>query len=218
MTLSRQEPARKKGARINQKVRTRAAIVRAATELVREGSPPSMPDAAERALVSVATAYRYFPSADDLWFEASAAAVTFEPVLAEIDDAIRAAGDDPIARLEVLIERVGFWMLDDQVPFRRLAKAALDQWFHQADVGDADRTPVREGRRNRHIATVVEPLRRRLPEQDVARIAHALGIVIGTEAMIALTDGVGLDTASAKSAMLDAGRWLLSGALAELGV
>jgi AcrR family transcriptional regulator len=202
--------------RTNQKARTRAALLDAATELMREGRPPSMPDAADRALVSVATAYRYFASADDLWFEASAAAIEFEPALAAIDDAIRAAGDDPVTRLEALIQRVGFWMLDEQAPFRQLAKAALEQWFSQAGSPDAEGLPVREGRRNRHIATVVEPLREQLPAQDVDRVAHALGIVVGTEAMIALTDGVGLDTNAAKTAMLDAGRWLLTGALSDL--
>ncbi len=116
----------------------------------------------------------------------------------------------------MLIQRVGFWMLDDQAPFRRFAKAALEQWFNQAGTPEDERSPVREGRRAQQIAVVVEPLRDQLPKRDVDRIAHALGVVVGTEGMIALTDGVGLDTAAAKAAMLDAGRWLLTGALAEL--
>jgi hypothetical protein len=66
------------------------------------------------------------------------------------------------------------------------------------------------------VNTVVEPLREQLRAQDVDRVAHALGLVVGTEAMIALTDGVGLDTDTAKTAMLDTGRWLLTGALTEL--
>ena len=75
---------------------------------------------------------------------------------------------------------------------------------------------MREGRRNRQIALVVEPLRGRLSDADVERLAHALGVIVGTDAMLALTDGVGLDVADAKSALLDAGRWLVAGALAEL--
>ncbi len=55
-----------------------------------------------------------------------------------------------------------------------------------------------------------------LPKKDVDRIAHALGLVVGTEAVIALTDAVGLDYPMAKKMLLDASRWLLSGALAEL--
>jgi len=48
-----------------------------------------MPQAADRALVSVATAYRYFPSAEDLWWEASNEAVgqTMAEVKQRVDDA-----------------------------------------------------------------------------------------------------------------------------------
>ena len=202
--------------RVNQKARTRAALIRAAAELVREGRPPSIPEAADRALISAATAYRYFPSADELWFEASVTAVAFEAKLREADERIAAAGDNPVDRLEALVRCLGFTMLDDQAPYRRLAKGALEQWFSQVDAPLDDRAPVREGRRNHHIALIVEPLRGRLSDNDVDRIAHALGVVVGTDVMLALTDGVGLEGDQAKGAMLDAARWLLNGALAEL--
>ena len=47
--------------RINQKLRTRNAIVAAAAELSRTGRELTMPEVARTALVSEATAYRYFP-------------------------------------------------------------------------------------------------------------------------------------------------------------
>ena len=50
--------------RANQKERTRAALVDAAKALVRAGAPPTVAEAAERARVSRATAYRYFPTQD----------------------------------------------------------------------------------------------------------------------------------------------------------
>jgi AcrR family transcriptional regulator len=216
MVLSHQEESRTSSGRINQKARTRAALLRAATDLVREGRPPSMPEAAERALISVATAYRYFPTADDLWFEASQSAIAYEQMFAKAAAAIEVAGDDPPARLEALLRSAGFRMLDDQVPFRRMAKASLEQWFDQAESPEPDPPPVGEGRRNAQIALVVEPLRGSVPDADLDRLEHALGVIVGTDAMLALTDGVGLDVAQAKEAMLDAGRWLLAGALAEL--
>jgi AcrR family transcriptional regulator len=204
------------GGRTNQKARTRSALLQAATELVREGQPPSIPNAAERAMISVATAYRYFTSAEDLWWEASASTIT-QAAIAHTDALIMAAGDDPQARLEAFVRDMGFHMLDNQALFRRVAKAALERWFAQADSDDAEKAPVREGRRNKHIGLILEPLRGRLPKKTVDRVAHALGVIVGTDAMIALTDGVGLDVPAAKKAMLDAGRWLLAGALAEVG-
>ena len=175
-----------------------------------------MPDAAERALVSVATAYRYFSSAEDLWWEASNAAFNDQGAVAQADQRIASAGSDPQARLEALIRSIGFHMLDDQVPYRRMAKSALEQWFRQAQEPASQRVPIRQGRRNEQIRKVVAPLDGRLAKRDIDRIAHALGLVVGSEAMISLTDAVGLDVASAKKTLLDAARWLLAGALAEL--
>ncbi|MGO8870496.1 MAG: TetR/AcrR family transcriptional regulator [Acidimicrobiales bacterium] len=171
---------------------------------------------ADRALISVATAYRYFPSAEELWFEASEEAIAFEPALLKTEERIEAAGEDPVDRLEAVIRSVGFAMLDDQAPFRRLAKGALEQWFSQVETPVEERVPIRQGRRNRQIAMVVDPLRGRLTDDDVDRVAHALAVVVGTDAMLALTDVMGLEGDEAKHAMLDAARWLLSGALAEL--
>ena len=183
---------------------------------MREGRPPSIPEAAERALVSVATAYRYFSSPEDLWFEASNE--TFSQTLAQTQQRVEAAGHDPLARLEALIRSNGFEMLDNQVPYRQVAKMSLEQWFRQADAPDSRRVPTRQGRRNEQIRNAIAPLNDQLPKKDVDRIAHALGVVVGTEAMISLTDAVGLDVPAAKKALLDASRWLLVGALAELAL
>ena len=58
--------------RTNQKERTRAAIVAAAREAVATGGEVTMPEVARRALVSEATAYRYFPDLASLLREALA--------------------------------------------------------------------------------------------------------------------------------------------------
>ena len=47
--------------RVNQKLRTRMAIVEACREVIRSGGPVTMPAVARAALVSEPTAYRYFP-------------------------------------------------------------------------------------------------------------------------------------------------------------
>src|SRR4029078_5835455 len=50
-----------RGGRATQRPRTRRAIVDACRDLVRTGAEVTMPEVARRALVSEATAYRYFP-------------------------------------------------------------------------------------------------------------------------------------------------------------
>src|SRR5437773_1158752 len=54
-------PCRMRTGRQNQKQRTRNAIVSTARDLVRQGRLPSVAEVAEAALISPATAYRYFP-------------------------------------------------------------------------------------------------------------------------------------------------------------
>ena len=202
--------------RANQRTRTRAALLDAATELMREGRAPSMPEAAERAMVSIATAYRYFSSADELWSEASMAAAELQPLLDDADALMDQAGDDPHARLAVAVRTIGWRMLEDQLPFRQLAKSALERWFAQLEVPPEERVPVREGRRNRHNRKVIEPLADVLTDRDADRLVAALALVVGTDSMLALIDGAGLEVDEAKSLMLDAARWLLAGALDEL--
>ena len=57
--------------RPNQRSRTRKDLLRAASRLLKQGRNPSLEEIAEEALVSRATAYRYFPSVEALLVEAS---------------------------------------------------------------------------------------------------------------------------------------------------
>src|ERR1700685_1980717 len=86
--------------RVNQKLRTRNAIVQAAAGLSRTGRELTMPEIASAALVSEATAYRYFPDLASLLREAIAgqlppAAETLGPV---------AGSDDPVERVAAATE------------------------------------------------------------------------------------------------------------------
>jgi AcrR family transcriptional regulator len=201
--------------RADQKLRTRRAVLTAAAELVREGHPPSVAAAAERALVSAATAYRYFPSADDLWSEAALEASGFENQMPAIKACIEAAGTDVEARLEALIRSIGWQMIDDPAPFHHFAKAGIASWLAQQDVRADERVPVRAGRRHGFNALVLEPMRGQLPEREIELISAALSVGWGTEAMISLTDVAELDPATAKDLMLKICRWILHGALAD---
>ena len=57
--------------RPNQRRRTRKDLLQAASRLMKQGHQPSLEEIAEEALVSRATAYRYFPSVEALLLEAS---------------------------------------------------------------------------------------------------------------------------------------------------
>ena len=84
------------GGRARQKERTRRAIIDASRELTRSGGEVTMPRIAERAMVSEATMYRYFPDLNSLIRETLAGlwpdpAEALAPVEAAADPAERVA-------------------------------------------------------------------------------------------------------------------------------
>ena len=211
MTLSRQAKSSKTtSGRSNQKARTRQALVAATAELIREGKAPSIPAAAERALMSPATAYRYFSSAQSLWEEASLEIIE-DWDTGQIDQ----VGDDPRARLDAVVQGVGWHMLDDELPYRNLVRASLERWYEQSGLPANERMPVRQGRRMVYNTKVVEPLRHELPDVAIDQLINALALVWGTEAVLVLRDVCRLDTEQAKDTMLRASRWMLDGFLAQ---
>jgi AcrR family transcriptional regulator len=214
MTLSRQEDSRSTG-RTNQRARTRAALVDAARRLIRDGRPPSMPEAAELALVSVATAYRYFSSAEELWDDAALFGATELIDSDELEAAIEAAGEDVEARLEVVIRRLGWSFIDNEVLTRRVMKTSLDRWFAQQG-DDHEPRPVRPGMRNKWNALALQPLRSTLEDHEVDALVEGLGFVVGAEAVMTLLDVLHLSPEAAKERQLTTAMWILRGGLADI--
>jgi AcrR family transcriptional regulator len=179
-------------------------------ELVRGGRPQSIAEAAELALMSPATAYRYFPSAQALWKEAALELV--QPWDAELVDQ---AGRDPLARLEAVVKTIGWHQLDEEMTYRSLARAGRERWFDQLSLPEGQRVPVCEGRRLRWNSKIVEPLRGQLSDNQLSDLLGALALVWGTEAVISRRDVSRLDTDDAKRVMLSASRWMVQGALGD---
>jgi len=175
MIVSRQD-----GGRINQKHRTRRAIVEAAAELVRENKTPSVADAAERALVSRATAYRYFPSQQSLLVEVQADAT--QP---SVDKLVAKAGSDVALRVEAIAREMARMVLADEALFRNQTRATQDAWF--AGEGDSS-DPVREGRRLAWIDKALEPAAGNVDARSLRQLRTALAVVVGVEPVLALRD------------------------------
>ena len=89
--------------RVNQKARTRAAIVEACRQLIRAGEPVTMPEVASLALVSEPTAYRYFP---DLYSLLTTALEGTWPTPAEALHSV-ADSTDAVERVALAAEYLG---------------------------------------------------------------------------------------------------------------
>ena len=107
--------------RVNQKERTRRAIVAAARELIRAGGEVTMPAVARSALVSEATAYRYFPDLASLLRDALAGVwPSPETALAPV-----AGSDDPAERVGCATEALLRHVLDYQSGVRAMIAATI---------------------------------------------------------------------------------------------
>src|SRR5450432_3450677 len=89
------------GERVQQKSRTRSALLTAAVALVSAGGAPSVAEVADAARVSRRTAYRYFPTQEQLLVEAS-----LEGVRGIIWEAIEGAGGHDATDVEGRLDRV----------------------------------------------------------------------------------------------------------------
>jgi AcrR family transcriptional regulator len=168
--------------RVNQKLRTRQALIDAAGELVAAGASPTLAEVAERALVSKTTAYRYFASAEALIQE-----VFFDRDFPTVDEVLGATGDEPTARVLAVEEAVNDALLSHESAMRVIVRNAIDTAL--AAAGDA---PPRVGRRQKLIAAALEPVEGELEPDVLQRLRDALALVIGPEAILAARDVCGL--------------------------
>jgi AcrR family transcriptional regulator len=197
--------------RANQKQRTRAAIVEAATRLMRSGAAPSVADAAEEAKVSRATAYRYFPTPEALHIEV--AGVT--PAYAPVEQWVQALkGGEVEERLIGFLEKFNAIAFTDEAQMRMALKVYLDTWFANRG-NDGQSPPVREGRRMRWLERVLEPARRDMTKPRWQRLQAALSLTMGTESMVIMKDVCRLNDEEAKEVLLWAAQALLRAGLAE---
>ena len=196
--------------RANQKARTRAAIIAAAQELQRQGTEPTVEQAAEQARVSRATAYRYFPTKEALLVELS----DMVPDAAHVDALLaNPAADDIEARLLLLIDTFDGIVLAEEEHYRTFTRVAMDTWLRSHRNGD-DAPVVREGRRMRWLETVLAPLDE-LPPERKRLLQAALALTLGAEAIITMKDVCRLDNDETLAVLRWAATALLHAALQD---
>jgi AcrR family transcriptional regulator len=192
------------GGRVNQKRRTRNAILAAAGELIRAGGPVTMPEVARAAEVSEATAYRYFPDLASLLREAVSGTL-FEPAeaLAPVEDCA-----DPLARIAVATEHLLHHVLEHESVVRTMIAATITR---PADT--AARPGLRFGLIDHALAPPADLSG--LGGAALAQLKRDLAVVISAEALFGLTDLHGLPPEEAVRSLVRTARTLVKAALAE---
>jgi AcrR family transcriptional regulator len=177
--------------RPNQRRRTRQDLLHAATRLVRQGRKPSLEEIAEEAMVSRATAYRYFPKVDALLLEAA-----LDVAIPEADALLaRAPRDDAVARVERVDDALHDMILAHEAQLRTMLVHSLQRGVPGSD---DDALPARQNRRSPLIEAALAPVRGQFRPAALKQLSRALALVIGTEAMVVCKDVLQLDDADAR--------------------
>jgi AcrR family transcriptional regulator len=189
--------------RVNQKARTRDALIAATRELLSEGATPTMEGAASRASISRTTAYRYFPNLRTLL------TATY-PHIDEQSLLGAEPPEDPEARLDLVAEDQTRRILTYEPEMRTVLRLSLEP-----DSPSAPQLPMNRGLRIGWIEDALSPLRGQLPDEAFRRLIHGIGSTLGIEAFVWLVDIAGVAREEAVEIMRANASALLRSALAQ---
>jgi AcrR family transcriptional regulator len=188
--------------RINQKARTRDALIAATRELLAQGVTPTMEAAATAASISRTTAYRYFPTLRALLVAA----------YPHIDERSLLGPDpprNPAARLEIVAEDQTRRILKYEPEMRAVLRLSLE-----TNPTEGPELPMHRGLRIGWIEDALAPLRGHMPDHDLQQLIYGIGATLGIEAFVWLTDIARLSREEAAAIMRSNASALLRCALA----
>ena len=183
--------------RTNQARRTRKALLEAAARLMKQGRRPSFEEVAEDALVSRATAYRYFTGIEPLLVEAALDVAMPDASMFDGD-----ASRNAVERVQRADAAVQEMIRANEAALRTMMIHALQAGLD----GTAGGPPARQNRRLPLIEAALAPLAGRIEAARRERLARALALVVGTEAMMVFKDVLRLPDEEADAVR----RWMIA--------
>jgi AcrR family transcriptional regulator len=195
------------GGRTNQKARTQRAIVEACVELIRQRRLVTMPEVAKAAMVSEATAYRYFPDLASLLAKGLAEDwPTAAEALAPME-----ASNDPVERVAYATRFLLHGVAERQAVVRSMISATIAQ----PDLSGRARPGIRFGLIECALAPFVQTLESANSEL-LAQLRLDLAVVMSAEALFSLTDLCGLGIEDAIDSAERTARTLTSAAFRQM--
>lgn len=187
-----------KGERASQRRRTRQDLLQAASRLMSQGQLPKLAEVAKEAMVSRATAYRYFSSDEALMGEAALQDRT--PMAGQLF--ARDTSIDPEERLLKANSFMHDFVWENQTQLRFVVARLLDQAAQSNGSGDMPRG----NRRTEFIQTALAPARDQFDAATYRKLCAAVALVIGTESMIVFRDVLQIEEAEARKVE----NWMIS--------
>ncbi len=187
--------------RTHQKYRTRRALLAAARALLERKEQVTVTTAAAEAMMSKATAYRYFATSDALMREAVLDGYWLSP-----EEVI---GD--AAQVRERVKRVNAFLFAHtrrhESAHRYFLAKALEAWVAE---GGKPKSQLRLGRRLPMYEFALEPIKASLSKEAFRHLVLSLSGASGIETYIALKDMCNLDDAAA-----DEISWSIIGAILD---
>ncbi len=193
--------------RFRQRAHTRALLVKTASELIQSGEIPTVTAVAEAAQVSRRTAYRYFPSQEQLLAEA--AIKSAQPLVSNTE-----FPEDVMARIRLLVATVQQFVYANEGALRTIVRLTAEHVPGHKPGGAEDFAPVRTNRIE-WIRTALAPARKRLGGKHFERLVSALSLCVGIESVMVLTNLRGLSEKEVTRVSVWAAETLLAGALEQ---
>jgi AcrR family transcriptional regulator len=194
--------------RVNQKLRTRDALVTVAADFIRRGQQVSVAEVADVARVSRTTAYRYFPTQDLL--HAQAALFVAGSIETDQLELLATGSGSPEEKVDAVIVGSDAMTAGHEAAFRSMLRLSL------GSQGDAHNTlPRRPSYRRTWLTAALSSLRTDLGEDRFDRLVAALSLFCGIEAAIVLQDICRMKPAEAREVKRWAAQHLLHAAVHE---
>ncbi|MGE0238917.1 MAG: TetR/AcrR family transcriptional regulator [Parvibaculaceae bacterium] len=192
--------------RANQRRRTRKDLLRAAARLMKQGKTPGFEEIADEAMVSRATAYRYFPGVEALLVEAS-----LDIAVPDAEALFRhTSSPDPVERLNIVETMFHDMIVANEPSLRMMLVHSLQRIIKGGEESDI---PPRQNRRSPLIEAALRPGRSEFDPAALKLLPKALALVIGTEGFVVCKDVLQTSDAEARKvkqwairALVDAAR------------
>ncbi len=183
------------GGRVNQKLKTRIAIIEAAKRLMEKSRKITLEDVAAEAGISRATIYRYFSNVDLLITETSLDIYYRTP-----DELAQDITELPIEeRVLYLQEYYNDLAQEHEIAFRRYLSTALAESVTTTK-------KIRGSRRVEALKLALAPFKDNIPQEDYTRLINISSVLMGIDALTTSKDVCGLNNQETSKLL----RWALS--------
>lgn len=178
-------------------------MIAGARALLAEGVIPTVEQAAERAGVSRATAYRYFAN-QRLLLGAVHPGID-SPSLLPADPP-----QDPVERVTLVASEIMRRVLENETELRAMLRVSLEQHDDEPDL------PMRKGRRLVWFEDALAPMQPVLDAQRHRRLVLAIAAAVGIEPFVWLTDLAGIPREEAAEILVSTARCLARDAVLQV--